>query len=171
MLKRRVTLLSILTVVLTVLAFSQYGFAKDNFVSYVNARFHFSFMRPITFTALEEPANGDGQIFVSEHLQMKIIGSGSYNILEQSALDAAAMSVPKGVVYKKLNCKKNTESDVCITWKDQGFIYLVRVIRAQAISKQDSERLLSVYIKYPQKNETKCQEYAKQAIDSLHSTL
>ena len=171
MLKRRVAIASILATILVVFAASQCSFAKDKLVSYVNARFHFSFMRPITFTALEEPANGDGQAFVSECLKMKIIGSGSYNVLEQSALEAATAAVPEGVAYKKVKSQKKPESDLCITWQDQGFVYWLRIIRVQAKSEQESGRILTIRVEYPQKNEAKCREYARQVIKSLRDTL
>ncbi len=171
MLKRRAAIVSILAAILVFWAVGQSSFAKDKLISYDNARFHFSFMRPVSFTALEEPANGDGQVFVSEHLKMKISGSGSYNVLEKSALEAAIASVPEGVNYKKLNCQKSSESDVCVTWKSQGLIYLVRAIRTQAKNEQEPERLLVLRIEYPQKNEIKCLGYAKDVIKSLCDTL
>ena len=171
MLKRRIAIVTILTAILAIFATGQYCFAKDKLVSYVNARFHFSFMYPVSFKALEEPANGDGQVFVSEHLKMKVIGSGSYNVLHQSASEAAAMAVPEGVAYKKLTCKKSSDSDICITWKDLENIYFARVIRVQAKNEQESERLLTVRVEYPQKNEIKCKGYAKEVIKSLCDTL
>ena len=168
MLKRKVTFLSIFAVALAIFVASQSAFALDKFVSYANARFGFSFMRPVSFTALAEPANGDGQVFISKQLKMKITGSGFYNVLEQSALEVAVESVPDGVNYKKLNCRTNSDNDISVTWQDKGYVYLIRVIRTQAKNEQDPERLLSLRIEYPRKNEAKCRKYAERVINSLH---
>ncbi|MGM9997887.1 MAG: hypothetical protein ACI38Q_00565 [Candidatus Bruticola sp.] len=169
--KYRNCLRNIIFVVLTAILLISASVYAESMKLYKNNRFQFSFNYPESFIALEEPVNGDGQSFYSQLCQMKITGSGSYNVFNVSALEAASMYVPKGICWEKMaNQVQDDERDVSLKWQDTNNCCFVRVLKIKEALPDDTERLLIIKVEFPRDKVDSCYAYAQSVVGSLRDT-
>lgn len=128
----------------------------EDHVHYTNDRFGFFFVYPSTLKAMPEPVNGDGIILKDEKTGMSVTASASYNVLNSDAETSAQSFVPEGVkAYKKDFPQNEKGKDTVLAWRHKGYVHWVRSAVFPEI-KGSPERLATLYIKYPEKNEDRC---------------
>lgn len=132
--------------------------------TYANARYGFSISIPRHMTKEKEPENGDGFSFHDDKTGMEIKAYGSNNVLFESIGQVVERMQPEGSrIIKKFGDEHVAgHSDFIVECKDAQYSYVYR-----AVMLDNDDRIICVFIKYPQSKTKECDADAKGVTQSL----